>query len=110
MDISIDVGKLYYDLPAPNFEYDFKSGKTIVYTQYLDINKYDNINLVYYNDKHTYSELDWVLVPTNICSKEYNKDKTQFRFKLEFTEPVTYSLRFMLDMKDNSFRFEFVLF
>lgn len=84
--------KYWYDVSAPIYNYGFENNKAIVYTNYLSAEYYNNCLLVYVDnngDSHVFV--------SSIISKEYNTDKTMFRFRLEFEEPVSYSCRFVLN-------------
>lgn len=86
--------RLIYDISEPYFTYDYDNGNAIVYTNYLDVKYYDIVSLYYYNENDEYD--NWSLFSSSIMSKEYNKDKTQFRFKLKFSEPVSYTCRYIV--------------
>lgn len=84
--------KYWYDVTVPIYSYGFENNKAIVYTNYLSAEYYDNCLLVYVDNND-----DSHVFVSSIISKEYNTDKTMFRFKLEFEEPVSYSCRFVLN-------------
>ena len=84
--------KYWYDVTAPIYSYGFENNKAIVYTNYIPVEYYDNCLLCYAGDDGKFH-----VFVSSIISKEYNTDKTMFRFKLQFEEPVSYSCRFVLN-------------
>ena len=85
--------KLIYDIHEPYYTYDYENGNAIIYTNYLPSKYIDNVDLYYYDETAS----DWRMFSNSIISKEYNNDKSQFRFKLKFVEPVSYSCRFIVN-------------
>lgn len=86
---------LWYDVSAPIYDYAFENNKAVVYTNYLDVKYYNVCNLNYIENVD--GEVFYHAFNKNIISKEYNIDKTKFRFKLVFDSACAYHCCYVLD-------------